>query len=212
MKTLLIIPVLFLFLFSQAQTVAEWTSQKKTQIRYLLQQIAANKVYIEYIQKGYGIARKGLNTIQRIKQGDFDLHRDFISSLSNVNPTVKNFTKVADIITYQLRIVKDVKTAISNLKESNQFNPEELDYSKAVFERLLEECLKSMDDLFLVITSGEVQMKDDERIKRIDHVYLDMQDKYAFCKSFSEECSVLAMQRLMEKGEINLSKRLNGLE
>lgn len=212
MKKILTIAILFLFLSSQAQTAAEWTSQKKTQIKYLLQQIAANKIYIEYIQKGYGIARKGLNTIQRIKQGDFDLHRDFISSLSNVNPKVKNYTRVADIIAYQVRIVKETKTVIGNLKESNQFNPDELDYSKAVFERLLEECMKSMDELFLVITSGELQMKDDERIKRIDRLYLDMQDKYAFCKSFSEECSVFAMQRLMEKGEINLSKRLNGLE
>lgn len=212
MKKILTIAILFLSLSSQAQTAAEWTSQKKTQIKYLLEQIIANKVYIEYIGKGYGIARKGLNTIQRIKQGDFGLHRDFINALSNVNPKVKNYTRVADIIAYQLRIVKDVKTVTGNLKESNQFNPDELDYSKAVFERLLEECLKSMDELFLVITSGELQMKDDERIKRIDRLYLDMQDKYAFCKSFSEECSVLAMQRLMEKGDINLSKRLNGLE
>ena len=212
MKKILTLILLFLTLFSQAQTAAEWTSQKKTQIRYLLQQIAANKVYIEYIEKGYGIARKGLNTIQKIKKGDFDLHRDFISSFSNINPKVKSYARVADIIAYQVRIVKDVKTVISNLKESNQFNPDELDYSKAVFERLLDECLKSMDELFYVITSGELQMKDDERITRIDRLYFDMQDKYAFCKSFSEECSVLAMQRLMEQGEINLSKRLNGLE
>lgn len=212
MKKIITIAVLFLCLSSQAQIAVELTSQKKTQIKYLLQQIAANKVYIEYIEKGYGIARKGLNAIQKIKKGDFDLHRDFISSLSNVNPKVKSYTRVGDIVIYQVRIVKDVKTVIGNLKESNQFSPEEIDYSKAVFERLLDECLKSMDELFLVITSGELQMKDDERIKRIDRLYLDMQDKYAFCKSFSEECSVLAMQRLMEKGEINLSKRLNGLE
>ncbi|MBN8880661.1 MAG: hypothetical protein J0I32_24180 [Sphingobacteriales bacterium] len=212
MKTIVTIAVLFLSLTSQAQTAAEWTSQKKTQIKYLLQQIAANKVYIEYIEKGYGIARKGLNTIQKIKQGDFDLHRDFISSLSTVNPKVKNYTRVGDIIAYQVRIVKDIKTVISNLKESNQFNPDELDYSKAIFERLLEDCLKSMDELFLVITSGELQMKDDERIQRIDGLWLDMQDKYAFCKSFSEECSVLAMQRLMETGDVDLSKKLNGLK
>lgn len=212
MKNIITIAILFLSLTSQAQTAAEWTSQKKTQIKYLLQQIAANKVYIEYIEKGYGIARKGLNTIQKIKQGDFDLHRDFFSSLSTVNPKVKRYTRVADIIGYQVRIVKDVKTVLNNLKESNQFSPDELDYSKAVFERLLGECLKSMDELFLVITSGELQMKDDERIKRIDRLCFDMQDKYAFCKSFSEECSVLAIQRLTEQGEINLSKRLNGLE
>ena len=52
---------------------------------------------------------------------------------------------------------------------------------------------------------------DDERIKRIDLLYTDMQDKYSFCQSFSEERSVLAMQRLSEQVEILMSKKLNGI-
>jgi hypothetical protein len=212
MKTLLIITMLFVSIWCRAQTVAEWMSQKKTQIRYLLEQIVANKVYIEYVGKGYSIARKGLNTIQNIKKGDFDLHRDFIGSLSNVNPKIKSYTRVADIIAYQLRIVKNAGTVVKNLRESNQFSTDELDYSKAVFDRLLEDCLKNMDELFLIITSVELKMKDDERIKRIDRLYLDMQDKYSFCQSYSEECSVLAIQRLSEQFEITRSKQLNGLE
>ena len=212
MKTLFTIILLFLMVSTKAQTFAEWTNQKKTQIKYLLQQIAANKVYIEYAQKGYSIARKGLNTIQHIKQGDFDLHRDFISSLSSVNPKVKSYARVADIIACQLRIVKTVGATIRNLKESNQFTSDELEYSKMVFERLLEESLKNLDELFVIISSGELQMKDDERIKRIDQLFIEMQDKYGFCQSFSDECSVLAMRRFSEQADIQLSKKLNGLK
>ncbi|MFT3678662.1 MAG: hypothetical protein QM791_00230 [Ferruginibacter sp.] len=212
MKTVFIIVMLFLSVSGQAQTVAEWTRQKKTQIKYLLEQIVANKVYIEYVGKGYSIARKGLNTIQNIKKGDFNLHRDFIGSLSNVNTKIKSYSRVTDIIAYQIRIVKNAGLVVKNLKESNQFTTDELDYSKAVFDRLLEDCLKNMDELLLIITSGELQMKDNERIKRIDGLYLDMQDKYSFCQSYSEECSVLAIQRLSEQLEINKSKQLNGLE
>jgi hypothetical protein len=68
-----------------------------------------------------------------------------------------------------------------------------------------------VDELYLVITSDELQMTDDERIKRIDQLYTDMQDKYSFYQSFSEECSVLAMQRLSEQVGIIMSKKLNGL-
>src|SRR5690242_10947490 len=114
-----------------SQTLEEWTSQKKTQIKYLLEQIAANNVYIAHLQKGYGIARKGLNTIQHIKKGDFDLHNDFIGSLSNVHPTIKAYVRIVDIIHCQVRIVKQVNATISKLKESNQFTPGELDYTKA---------------------------------------------------------------------------------
>ena len=212
MKTCLIITSLVFSILTNAQTIAEWTEQKKTQIKYLLEQIAANKVYIDYVEKGYGIAKKGLSTIQNIKKGDFNLHRDFFGSLEIVNPKIKTYTRVADIIAYQVRIVKNISTTIKNLKESGQFNTDELDYSKAVFENLLEECLKNVDELYLVITSDELQMTDDERIKRIDQLYTDMQDKYSFCQSFSEECSVLAMQRLNEQVEIIMSKKLNGVK
>jgi len=212
MRKLLILVLLIISGLCKGQTIEEWTQQKKTQIKYLLQQIAANKVYLEYLEKGYGIARTGLNTIQHIKKGDFDLHRDFISSLSKVNPKIKSYSRVADIIAYQVRIVKNIHTSINNIKESNQFNPGELDYCSDVFDNLLGECFKNMDELYLTITSDELQMKDSERIKRIDRLFFDMQDKYSFCESFSEECSVVAMQRLSEQSETTMSKKINGLQ
>lgn len=217
MRNPFMVMLLFISCLCKGQTTAEWTQQKKTQIKYLLNQIAANKVYIEYLEKGYGIARTGLNAIQHIKKGDFDLHRDFISSLSKVNPKIKAYSRVADIIAFQARVIKNINTTIKNIKESNQFNPGELDYCTEVFENLMDECLKNIDELYLIITSDELQsdsyrMKDDERIKRIDQLYFDMQDKHSFCQSFSEECSVLAMQRLSEQSEMTMSKKINGLQ
>jgi hypothetical protein len=195
-----------------SQTLAEWTQQKKTQIQYLLDQIAADKVFIDHLEKGYAIAKNGLNTIENIKLGDFDLHRDLFHSLEIVNPGIKGYARVADIIACQVRIVKNIGATIKGLKESGQFNADELDHSKTVFENLLEECLKNVDELYIVITSGELQMRDDERIKRIDQIYANMQASYAFCKSFGNECSVLALQRLKEQVEINVATKLNGVK
>ena len=212
MKIYILILSLVFSILANAQTLAEWTQQKKTQIQYLLDQIAANKVSIDYLEKGYEIAKTGLNTIQNIKKGDFNLHRDFFGSLEIVNPKIKTYSRVADIIAYQVRIVKNISTTIKNLKESGQFNTDELDYSKTIFENLLDECLKNVDELYLVITSDELQMTDDERIKRVDQLYTDMQDKYSLCQSFSKECSVIALQRLGEQLEIKFSKQLNNVK
>lgn len=211
-KVVLLFILCGLSCFIAAQTTAEWTQQKKTQIRYLLEQIAANKAYIRYIEKGYSIARNGLNIIQRIKQGDFDLHQDFIHSLRQVNPAIRNSAKVAAIIAIQLRIIKNAKTAIKHLTESGGFTASELSYCKTVFDNLLEDCLKSIDELYLVITAGELGMKDAERIQRIDNLYVNMQDKYSFCQSFSSDCSGLAIQRTGERMDIETSKKLNGLK
>ncbi len=55
-------------------------------------------------------------------------------------------------------------------------------------------------------------MKDDERLKRIDALYNDMQDKYTFVQSFSNEAKLLATSRISEQNDIQTSRALNGVK
>lgn len=211
MKILLFI----LLLCSQSlfgQNSEEWLNQKKTQEKYLKQQIAALQVYIGYAKTGYKIVNIGLTTVQNIKKGDFNLHRDFISSFSNVNPKIKGYAKVADIIAYQLRIIKQTKELLKGAREAGQFTTNELDYCSMVIDNLLNSSLDNIEELINIITSGELSMKDNERIKRIDALYADMQDKYSFVSSFSEEMGLLTVQRMRELHDVDISKKLNGLQ
>lgn len=211
MKSILILIVLSITILTKAQTVEEWTQQKKTQKEYLLQQIAALQIYLGYVKKGYEVVDKGLTTIRNIKDGDINLHRDFFGSLKQVNPIIKKYARVADIITFQFRIIKKAKQTFQVNRETSQFTMGELEYCKMVFDNLLEECLKNLYELILIIEPDSYQMKDDERIKRIDALYVDMQNKYAFTSSFSDEMGLLYFQRVREQNEINRSRILNGL-
>lgn len=195
-----------------AQTTDEWLNQKKTQEKYLKQQIAALQVYIGYAKTGYKIVNKGLTTVQNIKKGDFNLHRDFISSFSKVNPRIKGYAKVADIIAYQLRIIKQTKEMLKGAREAGQFTANELDYSSMVIGNLLNSSLDNIEELITIITNGELSMKDNERIKRIDALYTDMQDKYSFVSSFSSAMGLLTVQRMRELHDIDISKKINGLQ
>ena len=213
MKAVSILPILCLVAASAAaQTTDEWFNQKATQKKYLLQQIAALQVYLGYAKKGYNIVNSGVNTIRNIKNGDFNLHRDFFNRLKNVNPSILKYAKVADIIAYQVKIIKQTKMTLQQIKETKQFTETEVDYCKQVFDNLLDECIKTVDELILVTTSGNLEMKDDERLKRIDSLYADVQDKYSFACSFSDDMGILAVQRLGEQMEINRSKLINGIK
>lgn len=196
----------------QAQTWDEWFRQEKTQRKYLLQQIAALQVYLGYLKKGYDIASQGLTTIRNIKNGDFSLHRDFFGSLSLVNPKIRDYARVADIIALQIKIIKEVKETVKGIAEAGQLTPDEMSLCNKVFDNLLAASLKNIDELFLVITSGELEMKDDERLNRIDAIFLEMQEKYAFTADMSEELALLSVQRMQEQHEVGLSKKLFGFE
>ena len=197
---------------SQAQTYDEWFRQQKTQKKYLIEQIAALQTYVGYAEKGYSIASKGLSTIRDIKHGDFYLNNTFFNSLTSVNPRVKNYVKVADIITMQISIAKQVRNTIKQSANGKQLTNSELNYLQQVFNNVLDECAKNLDELFELITDGQQQMKDDERIIRIDNLYVDMQDKQVFVQSFSHSAKGLSIQRRNDLYDTQIEKKLNGLQ
>lgn len=206
--------VLFALLSSgvKAQTFAEWFRQGATQKKYLLQQIAALQVYIVYMQQGYSIAKQGLNTISDVNNGEYNLHKDYFNSLKSVNPKIKNYSKVADIIALQVSIIKVYKEAARQVKLNGSFNGNEISYINGVFGRLMDDCTEVIDELITVTTNGNLEMKDDERLKRIDVLYSDMQDKYTFVQSFSNEAKLLGASRIKEQNDIQSSRALNGIK
>jgi len=213
MKKLLILFLLGMFATTtQAQTFAEWFQQKKTQKQYLIQQIAALRMYIGYAQKGYSIAKEGLNTIGELKRGEFNLHTGYFNSLKSVNPKIKQYAKVADIIAMQVAIIKGYSKTRRQMHESGAFNGKELDYILRVLGRLLNDCENTIDQLIIVTTDGNLEMKDDERLNRIDILHKEMTDKYTFSLSFSNETILLATSRIKENNDVQTNRALYGIK
>ena len=213
MKKLLIIYSMILCAGTlSAQGLNNWFRQKQTQKKYQLQQIALLRVYSSYLSKGYTIAKDGLNTIKSIKNGDLLQHTSYFTSLNTVNPKIKRYKKVADIIAMQISIAKQSANAIKNFRNSHQFTQTEITYLQSVFNTLLSDCAKNLDELTSLITNRNLQMKDDERIKAIDKIYADAQDKQVFVRVFSNNTSGLSVQRGNEENDIIIFKKLNGLK
>jgi len=194
---------------SQAQGIF---NQKAGQIKNLIKQIALLEVYIGYLEKGYDIAKKGLTTISDIKNDDLHLHLDNFNSLKAVNPKVKKYVKVADIITLQLQIVQIYKNTLKQIKSNDLFNSNEIEYVYNVFTKLLDQCAINIDELITLTTSGEYEMKDNERLKRIDVLEIDMQDKYAFAQYFGQGAQILSLQKNKVKNEIQTSRAFNNIK
>ena len=195
---------------AKAQTWNEWFRQKKTQKQYLLQQIAALKVYVKYLKKGYDISKKGLKIVGDIKDGNFNDHSIYFQSLKLVNPSIKMTPKVSLIISYQAKIIEDFRKLNDECRSNNNnLSNEEVQYVSSVYINLLERCEDSIAELNSVITDNASQMKDEERIGRIEAIYDDMKDKYAFTRSFCNSTRMLVMERDKEQSEIHTSEKLN---
>jgi len=208
-KVLLIVIIMLFVGTGQgySQTWNELFRQKKTQKKYLLQQIAALEVYTGYLKKGYEIASSGLHTIRDLSNGEFSLHNAFITGLKKVSPVVRNNVRVAEIIEMQIAIGKAFGNVRSNvhLSLSNQL------YVQDVRDNLWEECLKDLEELLLVITSGKLEMDDAQRLKRLDKIYLSMREKSSFTQHFTTEVEQLIRQKQFEKSDTEQLRRNYGI-
>jgi hypothetical protein len=139
------------------------------------------------------------------------LHSNYFTSLVTVNPRIKGYTKVADIISLQINIAKQIAKTFKDCKNSHQLTSVELNYLQKIFDALLNDCSKCLDALFIIISDGQLSMKDDERIVAIDKIYIDMADKQIFIRAFSNTSKGLCIQRENDQRDIIISKKLNGL-
>lgn len=197
--------LLVLFAFISFHSVAY---SQNNQIKLYVQQIAANKVYLEYLQKGYKIARQGLTFIGNVKNGHFTLDKDFFLSLESINPKIKNYSRIAEIVNYGLAISSDFKRVLKDMRESSVFAGSEVDYVSGVRLRLLTSCEDLLMDLIPLITSGKMELSDDERIERIDAIHADMQDCYLFTQDFCSSTKIQVLQRQQELRDVKVMEKV----
>lgn len=185
-------------------------AQNKQQ-KVLLLQIAALQVYIDYAKKGYTVVKKGLHFIGDVKKGEVNLHSDYFSSLQKVNPKIKNYVKVAEIISMQILIIKTYKSTLEGLRNDDLFHGDELDYIQRSFDRLFDNCNNILNELLEVTTDVTLELKDDQRIERIDGLHRTMIDDYAFCQNFCSEARKLSLSKAKENNDAKRGRELNGL-
>lgn len=211
MKKLLMILLLLVNLLpvlAQIPNANELFRQKKTQRRYLLQQIAALKAYGKVLKKGYEIAQIGLTTISNIKKGSFDLDKDYLNALMLVKPIIRDSPQVKEILLVSNEITRGLGSLYLECPKDENFTQNETKYIEAVYKNMLRETGSSLTELALVITSGETEMKDDERLLRLDRLHKDVLNKYAFTQTFIISTRQLAVQRAKEKNQISISGNL----
>ncbi|MEP7372329.1 MAG: TerB family tellurite resistance protein [Chitinophagaceae bacterium] len=201
--------LIFMWVFLQWKFVAA-QSEEAQQLLLNVEKLAQFKKILTDMKKAYDILYKGYTTIRDISSGSFNLHKNFLDALLQVSPGVRKYKRIADIVSYQLRIVKQAKAAFNEFGSNGQFTADEIQYLSSVYSGLIKASLRTLDELAMIITAGKLRMSDDERLQAIDRIYASVEDQFSFLQEFNNQTSVLVMQRKSEQAEIDYSRRIRG--
>jgi len=202
-KILLFMAVICLFLTpdkSKAQ------SAEIQQLILNIEKLSQFKKILSDMKKGYELLSGGYKTVKDMTEGNFSLHKTFLDALMQVSPAVRNYKRVGEIVEYQISIVKESRNGMNRFIKNGNFSGQEINYFEKVYGNLLNESLRNLDELTMVITADKLRMSDDERLKAVDDIYEQMQDKLLFLRNFNASSNVLALQRSKEKNDVYVSK------
>lgn len=209
LKHMVIILVLFVCLSSAKHANAQ--AQEMQQLILDIEKLTQLKGILSDMKTGYQIYQQGYGSISQLSKGNFDLHSVYLNGLLSINPTVKNYGRVADIITQQASLLSEYKSAYKQFKQSGFFSSSELNYMSNVYGQLVNQSLQNLDDLTNVLTAGKLRMSDDERMRAIDRIYASSSDKLQFLRHFNRQGVLLNIQRSKDAGDNRTMKRLYGM-
>ena len=140
-----------------------------------------------------------------------ELYKDYFEELKKVKNAITYYHRVKDLIEDQAAMVKEYKAAWAVFRNDKNFTTEELNFMSGVYDGMLKESLKNLDQFFLVINSFTTQMSDAKRMEIINKAADKIEETFLDLKSFNNQNKAMSLQRSYEKGEIEYSRKLYGL-
>jgi hypothetical protein len=194
-------------LSSRAQSVADVIQQLVLDY----QKLASLKNILNQMYTGYTVLSKGYGAVKGAAQGNFSLHEAFLDELYLVSPTVRKYPRVTDIINEQAQLVSEYKSASTAFHRDHNFNPDELAYMMTIYNNLVSQSLKNLEDLVMVVTDSQLRMNDAERLTAIDRIYLESHNQLSYLRKFNEQATKISRQRTQGTADRQSVKSIYGL-
>jgi hypothetical protein len=178
-----------------------------------MQRLQNKTIWLQNAQKTLEnkMSQLKLNEIKDWVEKQRKLYDDYFQELWKVKAVLAYYKRVKDIIERQMQMVNEYKGAWALFRQDKNFTAAELDYMYNIYTGMMNESLKSIDQLFLVVNAFTTQMTDAKRLEIINMVSDNLEQQYVDLKDFNNQNKMLSIQRASELGEIEYVRRLYGI-
>ena len=159
------------------------------------------------------------NTLSKLKLGEIsqwtqkqkDLYKNYYEELMKVKSIISYYQRIRDITQKQVRLVDEYDRAWNLIKQDSHFNVAELEYMHKVYSGIINESLKNIDQIFLILDSFTIQMSDAKRLEIINTAADQIDANYDDLRLFNSQNRQLSLQRAKTKHDAEKIKKLYGI-
>ena len=179
-----------------------------------IQRFQNKTIWLQNAQKTLenAMSKTKLNDISDWVEKQRTLYKDYFTELQKVKSIISYYKRIKEITEKQVHLVQEYKHAYTLFKQDKHFTAEELAYMGRVYTGILDESVKNIDQIFLVINSFSTQMSDAKRLEIINTAADQIDINYNDLKAFNQQGMLLSLQRAKDQNDVDVIKKLYRLE
>jgi hypothetical protein len=178
-----------------------------------IQKLQNKTIWLQNAQKQVEnvLSKLKLDEISDWTQKQKDLYKGYYEELGKVKSMITYYQRIKDITGKQTKLVQEYERAWNLLRQDTHFKDSEIGYMERVYSGILEESIKNMDQIFLILDSFTTEMSDLKRLEIINTAADQIDASYDDFRMFNQQNILLSLQRAKTEADVALVKQFYGI-
>lgn len=178
-----------------------------------IQKLQNKTIWLQNAQKQVEnvLSKLKLDEISDWTKKQKDLYKGYYEELAKVKSIITYYQRIKEITKKQTRLVEEYERAWNLFRKDAHFKESEIRYMERVYTGILEESVKNIDQIFLILDSFTTQMSDLKRLEIINKAADQIDANYDDLTLFNQQNILLSLQRAKTEADVNHVKEFYGI-
>lgn len=178
-----------------------------------IQKLQNKTIWLQNAQKQAEnvLSKLKLDEISDWTQKQKDLYKGYYEELAKVKSIITYYQRIREITQKQTRLVAEYERAWNLFRQDTHFKESEILYMERVYTGILEESVKNIDQIFLILDSFATQMSDLKRLEIINTAADQIDANYDDLTLFNQQNMLLSLQRAKTEADADHVKEFYGI-
>lgn len=179
-----------------------------------VQRLQNQTIWLQNAQKAVEnqLSKLKLDEISDWSQKQQDLYDGYYKELGQVKTVITYYEQVRGMTDRQARLVSEYNRAWGLLKNDKHFTADELVEMQKTYSGILQESVKNLDEILVVISAFKTQMTDAKRLELIAASAKRIDQNEADLRQFNTENCLLSLKRARDENEVRTLKLYYGIQ